>query len=64
MTDLEIKSEVQQMYRRIVDAEERLKELREICMHNDTSYGNYQLRVGLMVKAEICEICGELIKIL
>lgn len=62
MKNEEIKSECEQMYAQIQRANDRLKELREICKHEKTFEGNYSWRVGSIQPAEICEYCGSLIK--
>jgi len=62
MTNEEIKAETEQQYTNIKQAEKRLEELRSICKHEKTFKGNYSYRIGVILPAEICEYCGELIK--
>ena len=62
MKNEEIKIECEKMYAQIKQSEERLKELRAICKHENKFQGNYSCRIGAMVLAEICSDCGEFIK--
>ena len=62
MQQIEIKQECEKMYAQIKQAEERLKEMREICKHPNTFEGNYSWRIGVIQKAKICSDCGSLIK--
>lgn len=56
-----IKTECELMYAQIKAAEERLKELREICKHEKTFEGNYSWRPGAIMPATICSDCGALV---
>lgn len=62
--ELNIKMQCEEMYRQIKHAEERLKELRGMCKHEQTFKGNYSYRVGVIMPAIICSDCGKLIKYL
>ena len=62
MVSADIKKECELMYSQIKNAENRLKELREICEHEDTDIGNYSYRIGVMEQAEICNACGIVIR--
>ena len=62
MTNEEIKSECESHYKSIELSQERLKELREICRHEETFVGNYSWRVGSIMQGTICSFCGKLIK--
>lgn len=62
MKQEEIKQECEKMYAQIKQAEERLKEVREICKHAQTFEGNYSWRIGAIQLADICSDCGSLIK--
>ena len=57
-----IKHECEKIYGIIKRAEERLKELREKCKHENTHQGLYSSRVGSITEAIICSDCGSLIK--
>lgn len=58
----EIRQECEKMYLQIKQAEDRLKEMREICKHPNTFVGLYEWRVGNIKKGEICSDCGTFIK--
>lgn len=62
MKNEEIAIECQQMYNQIKNAEQRLKQLRDICKHEKTSEGNYSWRPGNIMLADICDYCGQLIR--
>jgi hypothetical protein len=62
MVSADIKKECELMYSQIKNAENRLKELREICEHEDTDIGNYSYRIGVVGQAEICNSCGIVIR--
>ena len=62
MVSADIKKECELMYLQIKNAENRLKELREICEHEDTDIGNYSYRIGVVEQAEICNSCGIVIR--
>lgn len=62
MTNSEIKDECEKMYAQIKQAEERLKEVRAICKHEDTFEGTWSWRIGSIQPAIICSYCGSLIK--
>jgi hypothetical protein len=63
MTGEEIKIECEQIYDQIKQGENRLKELRSICGHEQTYEGTYSWRIGSFESATICSHCGEVIKI-
>lgn len=63
MTNEEIRLEKEKMFAQIKSADERLNELRAICKHEKTFEGNYSYRIGVVQIADICEYCGELIRI-
>lgn len=63
MSSEEIKSECEFQYAQIKNAEERLKELRAICKHENTFGGNWSWRIGSIEPATICSDCGSLIKL-
>ncbi len=58
-----IKLECDLQLNKIRDAEERLKELRSICKHENTFEGNWSYRVGSITPAVICSDCKDLIRI-
>lgn len=58
----DIKIECQKMYDTIKLSQERLKELRDICPHENTHKGNYSYRIGAIYPVTICEDCGDVIK--
>ena len=58
MDNLNIREECESIYAQIKTAENRLKELRGICKHEDTFIGNYSYRLGVIDKVRICEYCG------
>lgn len=60
----EIKLACEEAYKQIRDAEQRLKELRAICKHEETFEGNWSWRPGVIEPAIICSDCGSLIKYL
>lgn len=62
MTNEEIKTECELMYAQIKQGEDRLKEIRSICKHENTFEGNWSWRVGNIQPAIICDDCGSLIK--
>ena len=62
MVSADIKKECEIMYLQLKNAENRLKELREICEHEDTDIGNYSYRIGVVEQAEICNSCGFVIR--
>jgi RecB family exonuclease len=64
MVSADIKKECELMYSQIKKAENRLKELREICEHEDTDNGSYSYRIGVVQQAEICNSCGIVIRVL
>lgn len=64
MTNEEIKNECELQFAQIKNAEERLKELRSICKHEETFVGNYSWRPGAVNAAEICTFCITPVKIL
>lgn len=63
MTPEEIKQNKEIMFAQIEDAKYHLKHLREICKHEKTFEGNWEVRVGSIYHATICEYCGECIKL-
>ena len=59
----QIKSEVEECYKTIKDAEELLKKLRDDCHHPETELVTYSTRPGqYWADTEVCSICGEVIK--
>ncbi len=64
MSNEDMKAACEIQYAAIKRAEERLKDLRSICPHENTFEGNYSYRVGSILAAEICGDCGSLIKYL
>lgn len=61
MVSADIKKECELMYSQIKKAENRLKELREICKHEDTFIGNYSYRIGVIDEVKLCEYCGSVL---
>lgn len=61
MSQEEIKQECEKMYLQISQSEERIKEVRAICKHPNTFYGNYSYRIGALQSGNICSDCGEII---
>jgi hypothetical protein len=53
-----IKEQCEYQYEQIRKSEERLKELRAMCKHNNTYEGKYSWRVGCIDSAIICSDCG------
>lgn len=64
MTNEEIKTNCEIQYKAIRDSEQRLKELRVACSHENTFEGNWSYRIGSILPAIICSDCGSLIKYL
>lgn len=62
MENAEIKKECELMYEQIKKAQERLKEIRSICKHENQFEGNYSWRIGAINRAIMCVDCGECIK--
>lgn len=62
MSSEEIKKECNIMYEQIKFAENRLKELRKLCPHENKFKGNYSYRIGSILPAIICADCGKMIK--
>jgi hypothetical protein len=62
MTQEQIKIECEKAYAQITSAENRLKEIRSLCKHPNTFEGNYQWRIGSIIKGEICSDCNTFIK--
>jgi hypothetical protein len=58
MSNEQIKKECDLIYETIRYAENKLKELRSICKHEDTFEGNYSYRIGAIERAIICSYCG------
>lgn len=63
MTQEQIKSDCEKQYQQIKDAEQALKELRELCSHPNTFEGNWSWRVGSIEPATICSDCGTCVKV-
>lgn len=49
MSNEEIKNECEAQYAAIETAKNRLKELRNVCKHEETFEGNYSWRIGAIV---------------
>lgn len=64
MSNEEIQADCQIQYEAIRKAEERLKELRALCKHENTFEGNYSWRPGAINRALICTHCGSCLKFL
>lgn len=62
MENNEIKSECELQYAQIKKAEERLKEIRTICKHENTFEGNWQWDIASTFPALICSDCGTMVK--
>lgn len=62
LTNEQIKIQCEDAYKQIKYAEDKLKELRSICKHEETFEGNYAYRVGDILKATICLFCNKPIK--
>lgn len=62
MTNEKIKFECEAQYKLIADAQEKLKDIRSLCKHEDTFEGLYSYRIGSVLPAIICTYCGTLIK--
>lgn len=59
---LDLYHEVQNIYESIKYLEERLKIIREEkCYHPITHIRNYQWRVGAIIEARMCDICGKVL---
>lgn len=54
-----IKKEVQELYKVISRAQDRLYEIRRECKHPETYVGNWSWRPGAMSTCNICVDCGE-----
>ena len=61
MDSVKIKEECSLMYEQIRKAQDRLKELREMCKHEHYWETNYSYRIGSLMPAIVCSDCGELI---
>ncbi len=57
MNNEEIKKECEMLYAQIAQANERLKELREICPHEETFVGNYVHQRPSIMETKICSCC-------
>ena len=62
MNNEEIKVECELMYAQLRQSENRLKEIRAICKHENTFEGDWSWRVGSSILAIICSDCGSLVK--
>lgn len=62
MTPEEIRKARDEAYFAIKVAEAQLKQIRELCPHNNVSVGNYEWRTGSIIQGEICDDCGKFIK--
>jgi hypothetical protein len=60
----EIKKECEAIYESIRVGNERLKELRLMCKHENIIETNYSYRIGSYLPAIVCEDCGALIKLI
>lgn len=58
MTNEEIKKECDIAYGCIKIAEDRLRELRAKCKHEESFEGNYSSRPGSISVCNICSFCG------
>ncbi len=54
-----IKNECEKVYEQITLAQEKLKELRDICKHEHTTDRPYAWRVGSTDIAKVCDYCGK-----
>lgn len=61
MDNQQIKQECELMYSQIKNAEDRLKELRSICKHENTFNGTWSWRPGSYQPTTICSDCGALV---
>lgn len=52
---------VQSCYRAIKKAEKKLERYREECKHPVIEETDYMWRIGSVVKAKVCKVCGEVI---
>jgi hypothetical protein len=59
MTNQEIKDECDKAYEQIINARDRLKEIRTICKHEHTTEQPYAWRIGAHDIANVCDYCGE-----
>lgn len=59
---MEIKKEVQILYKTLKKAQDRLEEIRSVCPHDKTIEGDYSYRPGAVHPATMCPDCGEVIK--
>lgn len=64
MSNKEIKSECELIYKSIETSRDRLIELRKLCNHENTLETNYSYRVASSLPAIVCTDCGELIEYL
>ena len=62
LTQKEIKSECEKLYKTIKESNDLLSEIRKHCLHPNTSIGKYLFRIGSTFDAEICNDCGEVVK--
>lgn len=62
MTQEEIKKQCEEIFKQIKEAEDRLKQIRELCKHQNTFEGNWSYRIGSILPAIICSDCKQLVK--
>ena len=62
MKNKEIKQNVDNLFNIIKEANQKLKNIRQQCLHKDTHMGNYSWRIGVINQVEMCDYCDEVIK--
>ena len=62
MTNDEIKKETDAILNNIKHYNDRLKDIRELCKHENVIIVDWSYRIGSRREAEVCEYCGEFIK--
>lgn len=64
MTNIEIKDEVKSLYKIINESQQRLRNLREMCQHEETEIKNFQYSIGSINKSKICSFCGTVMTVI
>ena len=59
----EIRKEYDLLMAQIKDANNRINELREKCIHDDTRYGDYSWRPGSSDQCKICNHCEKVLQV-
>jgi len=57
MAPEQIQQECEKMYAQINLCEEQLSILRKMCKHEKTFVGDYQWRLGSIIRTKLCKYC-------